>query len=640
MLILITAAALLVIAVEITFAVWPSGSERAPGFFERATAAGTIAAGIWFASAWALALALQLTYGALAVRAAILAIVAIALMIRRYRRRLGPDPQPEREPGIELDRKTLRIVAIALLPLVFWLEFVMWRSVIVPPLSHDALSYHLPKAVLFARAEGFRYLAELDPRQRNIPANYELLLTEMLITQGSDDYTEWPSVVMFVLFIVACGALVERWWGPNLVRTLTVMMLSAGVPVLLLHTGAHKNDIMVALFTVAAMVFAGRYWRHGETPALLLLITAVALGLGTKPQVAGLALFLAPFVLYRAFRTLRPRDWVGVIAFGVVAFLLLGGAVYVANMIHERSVIGKPVMAGSSSLIAYGDWRNLWEAPYVLLAAPFSTDARVLRVPWEERPWFWRRYEIFFSHLGIPFALCALAMPFAMWRRRNAEPWIITLTALAALVLMLPVTFQPHGMYAISLPRYALFLVPIVFAWTVPRIRYATAALVIASLAFVAYATDMALNDEFVPLDYVLWARQYPGTREVAFDPARAASIADRLAGPHDKIAVDVTYASWLYPVFGAKLSRPVYFIPPGKGPPVIPDDAQWVVIDRGWGIIWGASGFDDLSDFQQLLGGKPSEDDLRVRRALLRDPRFKLVAVRRGMNQLVFKRR
>ena len=629
MLILITAVALLVIAVEVTFAVWPAGSERGPGFFERVTMAGTIAAGIWFASTWALALTHQLTYGALAARAAVLAILAGALLIRR------------RGLDLALDRKVLAIVAIAAVPLLIWLELVLWRGAIVPPLSHDALSYHLPKAVLFARAEGFRYLAELDPRQRNIPANYEMLLAEMLVTQGSDDHTEWPSAVLFVCFIMACGALAERWWGRNLVQTLTVMMLSAGVPVVLLHSGAHKNDVMVAFFTIAAMIFGGRFLRHGETPALLLLITAVALGLGTKPQVAGLALLLAPFILHRALRMLRPRAWMGVIAFGVTAFLLLGGAVYIANMIHERSVMGKPVLAGSSGLIAYGDWRNLWEAPYVLLAAPFSSHAKSLRVPWEETPWFWQRYELFFSHLGIPFALCAMAMPFAMWRRRGAEPAIVTLTAFAAFVLMLPVTFRPHGMYAISLPRYALFIVPIVFAWTVPPLRYARTALVIATLVFIAYGTEMAVHDAFAPIDYVLWARENPGTREVAFDPSRAASVADRLAGPHDKIAVDITFASWLHPVFGAKLTRPVHFIAPGEGPPVIPDDAKWVVVDRSWGIIWDVPGLDDLSDVgDYLMRGKPSDEDLRVRRALLRDPRFQLVYVRLSMNQLVFKRR
>ena len=632
MLILITALALLVIAVEVTFVIWPAGSECAPGFFERATAAVVIAGGIWFASMWALALMRQLTYGALAVRAAILAIVAITLLIRR--RGAGF------RGAIQVDRKMLAIVTIAALPLLIWVELVMWRGAIVPPLNHDALAYHLPKAVLFARADGFRYLAELDARQRNIPANYELLLTEMLVTQGSDDYTEWPSTVMFVLFVIACGALVERWWGRDLLRTLTVMMLCAGVPVLLLHSGTHKNDVMVAFFSVAAMVFAGRYLTHGERPALLLLITAVALGLGTKPQVAGLALFLAPFILHRAFRTLRPRAWMGVVAFGIAAFLLLGGAVYVVNMLHERAVMGKPIAAGASTFIPYGEWRNLWEAPYVLLAAPFSSDARALIVPWESSPWFWQRYELFFSHLGILFALCAIALPLVVRRRRGTEPWIITLAALAAFVLMLPVVFKPHGLYAISLPRYALFIVPVVFAWIVPRIRYAMTALVIATLAFVAYAVDMVLHDEFVPMDYVVFARQHPGTREVAFDPGRAPAIADRVAGPHDKIAVDARFGTWLHPLFGAKLTRPVHFINP-EGPPVIPDDAKWVVLDHSWGTVWEAPGMDDLSDAgKYLLRGQPSEADLRVERVLMGDPRFEVVYERDGMGQVVFKRR
>lgn len=637
MLILITAVALLVIATEVTFAIWPSGSENAPGFCERATAAATIAGGIWLASTWALALVHLLTYEALAVRTAILAIVAIVLLIRR------------RRVNIKVDRKALAIIAIAAIPLGIWLEFVMWRGAVVPPLSHDALSYHLPKAVLFARAEGFRYLAELDSRQRNIPANYEMLLTEMLVTQGTDDYTEWPSAVLFVLFVISCGALVERWWGRNLVRTLTVMMLSAGVPVLLLHSGAHKNDILVGFFTVAAMVFAGRYLRHGETAALLLLITAVALGLGTKPQVAGMALFLAPFILHRAFRALRPRAWIGVIAFGLTAFLLLGGVVYLVNVMHERALVGKAAVPGSNAIIAYGDWRNLWEGPYALLAAPFSTESEELTVPWEERPWFWRRYEIFFSHLGIPFAICALLAPFAAWRLRREEGayerGAITFAALAALALMLPVVFRPHGMFAISLPRYALFLVPIVFAWAIaPIVRarpsFAIGLLIAGSLSFVIYAADNAVNDTFVPIDYVLWAKDHRGTRQIAFDSGSAASFVDRVAGPHDKIALDVSYASWIHPVFGAKLTRPVFFIPPGDGPPVIPDDAKWVMVDRSFSIVWEAPGLDDLSDARgRLLGGSPRPEELRVRRALLRDPRFRLAYVALGKNQVVFQR-
>ena len=634
MVILLTALALLVIGTEITLRAWSDA-----GLFERTTTASVIAAALWFGSTWALALLHQLTMTALVVRAVIAAIVAVVVSRHRLR---GINQH------VTIDRRTLGILAIAVLPILAWTDFMFWRGAIIPPVSHDALSYHLPRAVLFARSHGFRYLTELEARERNIPANYEILLAEFVVTQHSDTYTEWPSTVFYVLFVIACGALAERWWGRRLLPLLVMMMFVAGIPVLLLHSGAHKNDLMVAFFTVAAMVFAGRWWRDAHRGALLLLIASMAMAVGTKPQAAGFAVFIAPFVLYRMVKCLRPRVIAGVIAFSLAAFLLLGGAVYVANIVEQHALFGKDTT--NSNIITYGDWKNLWQGPYVLLAAPFSSDGRALAVPWEAHSWFWRRYEIYFSHLGIPFALCAIAAPLAALRLRrsasHSECLVITFAAIAAFILMLPVLFRPHGFYLISLPRYALFIVPIVFGWTVAPLaaripeRAAEALLVVAALSFVAYGVSNAVNDRFASLDFVLWAREHPGTRTIPFDPDRAASVADRLAGPNDTIAIDASYASWIQPVFGAGLTRPVIFIPPGDGPPVIPKEAQWVAIDRSWSIIWEASGLRDLSQAEGMIShGTPSEDDLRVARAVVADPHFKLVYAQIGRNQLVFRR-
>jgi hypothetical protein len=636
MVILVTAAALVVIAAELAAA---GDKEDAPGIFERVTMVAVIAAAIWLASTWILALLHQLTFLALATRAGVFAVIAIALAAKRLRQ--------WKWRRVKLERPIVLLLVVLFLPILFWIEFMLWRGAIVPPLSHDALSYHLPKAVLFARADGFRYLTELDPRARNIPANYELLLSEFIVTQHSDRYTEWLSTLVYLLVIGACGALAERWWGRKLLPVLLTMMFAAGIPVLLLHSGAHKNDTLVAFFMIAAMVFAGRFLRSGGAAALLLLIASVAMALGTKPQAAGLALFLAPLVLVRFWREFSLRKIAAVVAFGIAAFLLLGGAVYVVNVLENRAVVAGA--AKSEEVIVYGDWRNLWQGPYVLLAAPFIPSAYELPVPWESEPWFWRRDEIYFSHLGIPFAICFVLMPLAMlrWHRADGayERWAITIAALAAFALMLPVVFRPHGMYAISLPRYALFLVPIVFGWTVAplaaeRERAAKALAGVSVLAFLSYATYTAFNDRFVPLDFVLWAREHPDTRFIPFDPGRAASTVDRLAGPNDKVAVDVSYSSWIQPVFGANLTRPVFFIPPGEGPPEIPADVKWVAIDRGFSIIWEAEGLTDLSQAHGMLQqGQPRAEDLRVRRALLKDRRFKLVYVRRGTNQLVFER-
>ena len=68
--------------------------------------------------------------------------------------------------------------------------------------------------------------------------------------------------------------------------------------------------------------------------------------------------------------------------------------------------------------------------------------------------------------------------------------------------------------------------------------------------------------------------------------------------------------------------------------------DAKWIVIDRSWGTIWGVPGPDDLSQVGNARRlGRPTPDELRVRRYILRDPRFKLRYARWSLNQLVFSR-
>ena len=632
-LILLTAIAFLLIGYAITDRIWPRSDAEPPGPLEQATYAALIAISIWLGTTWLLALTSSLTPLTLGLRGLAITLVAVPIAVKKIRsRRLGfSRPRP--------------LVLLAFVLLALTIGFALFRGAVLPPVSHDALAYHLPKAVLFARAEGFRYLIELDPRQRNIPANYEMLLAEIVILDGRDDWTEAPSTAFYTLFVIACGALAERWWR-NRNATLAVVLAAAGSPVALLHSAAHKNDLMTAFFIVAAMVAAGRWIARREPVALLLMIAAIGAGVGTKPQVAMIALALAPVVGLTTIRSLRPRALAAIVVFGIAAFLLLGGTTYLTNLAVERGVVGK---VDGGSVIRYGAWRNLWQAPYVLIAAPFAPDPSSLFVPWEKAPWYWRRYELYFSHLGIPFAVCAALLPLALLLvrelRRNREALLVSAAALAAFVIMLPVVFRPHGMFAISLPRYALFIVPIVLCWTLAPLlaryrRWSAATIGVLAVALVAYAIDTARNDAFAPLEFVRRAARDRSTREVPFDNGRAATVVDRLASRDDVIAVDSGYASWIHPLFGRDLSRPVYFIPPGDGPPRIPAEVDWIVIDRSWGIAWEKPGFDDLSEAEAALRrGKPKPEELRVRRALAGDPRFTQEYVRVGWNQVVYRR-
>jgi hypothetical protein len=586
-------------------------------FYESSTYAAVTGVSLWLASLWVLALLHLINEPVLLVRTAIALFIAMGLALTR--------------PSATLSQRERALLVIA--P---WVIFILWRGWLLPPVTHDALAYHLPKAVLFARAAGYEYLSFLDPRIRNIPANYEMLLTEAIILQHRDTITEWISTLFYVLFVLSCGAIAERWWKSN---ATIVALFAAGVPVALLHSGAHKNDLMTAFFIVAALVGCGRFITTMDSRALLVGIASFAAAIGTKPQAAAVAACVAPAILWRG----KPRQIAIVAAFSVVAILLLGGAVYVSNYVHERIVIGVDTTLKSETNIQYGDWSNLWQAPYVLVAAPFATNKYELAVPWASRPWFWRRYEVFFSHLGIPFAVCAVALPFAIFafrRRAPLEAFIISAAVFAALVLMLPVNFQPHGLYAISLPRYALFIVPIVFAWTVAPLRTWLPLTILAIVALMAYGIDTARNDAFAPWPYVQWVRAHPDTRVVPFQPYRAAEIADRHAGPRDRIALDAAFGTWIHPAFGAALTRPVDFIPHGQGPPLIRADTDWVVIDRGWNILWEHPQFHDLSQARSFITrGKPTADDTRVLRYLRGDNRFRLVFYNPVWNQAVFQR-
>ena len=617
------------------------------GVFERWAAAFSIGAVLWLATVWAAALLQTLNRPAMFVRTAVVVLVAIAL---RVTAKGGPSPGAAQESpfaprgGEKVAEGRMRGPFFVLLLPATWIAFIAWRVTLLPPLSHDALAYHLPRALLWIRNGGYRFLdLPVDARMRILPANYEMLLADTILLGRSDAFTEWIAVFFYIAFIVACGALAERWFPGNSSAALATLMLSASVPVLLLHTGADKNDVMMAFLMASALLWAGRWLSARDGRVLALCVVVLTAAIGTKPQGLMLAACLAPVTVWPL---IRPRvDWrlfAKTALVTIVAVALLGGATYLSRW---RSARVEP------QFVAYDAWPNLFRAPWILLSAPFSPSPFELFVPWADRPWFWRADELYFSHLGIPFVLAALGLPLAIRRfaglapERRRERRAIALASLACLLLMLPVRDvpMPDGIYVVALPRYTLFIVPVVFTLAVAPLVSAfgavfrTAMIIVAAL-FVVHALAAAVHDRFVPLGYLGYARTHRGTRLVAFDSGRAAIVLDRFAGENDCVAMDAGYGAWIQPAFGAALRRPVEFIAPGGA---IPSNAEWVMIDRAWRITWQDPGFRDLSVWRDHMNrGQPSAEDVRLLNLLMNDPRFELVYHRKRDNQAIFRRR
>jgi hypothetical protein len=157
---------------------------------------------------------------------------------------------------------------------------------------------------------------------------------------------------------------------------------------------------------------------------------------------------------------------------------------------------------------------------------------------------------------------------------------------------------------------------------------------------FIIYGIDFAVNDSFAPLRYVTWARAHPGTRLVPFSPNEAPCIVDRIAGPHDKIAIDSGFASWIYPAFGRDLTRPVQLLT-GRGPLMVDSDARWVVIDRTYEAVWYRPAYRDLSQAFSLsrYGTLSPEGKLFLQQALAL-PGFRPLYVNLAFGQAVLVRR
>ena len=612
---------------------------------------GTIAGlGAWLAIHWALALSHTLTRGSIAGVAALFVLAAIAIAVRHVRARSRVELSPD-----------VTVVLACLLPIFLWTIFILWRGTVIPPLSHDALAYHLPKAVLMMRAHGFEAFVAPDARIGTMPANYEMLLADVLILSGSDRLTEWIGTSTFVFFLLGAAAIAKRW-GSGPAGVVAAVLATASAPVVLLHSGADKNDLLTAFLGLAALLFGARWCVSGGRTSAAVAILAAVIGLGTKQNLGAVAAGLAPFALWRIWRSLRERrlllrDVAATAAFIALVFLLCGGWSYIANWRAQGAAmgvgLGETQVSATLPTFRYGDWFNLWQVPLLLFTIPFSANPSGVWVPWAREYWFWPHYEIYWSHYGVAFSLGVVLLPFTVWRyrpgttERRRERRIGTIAGVAAVALMLPIISRPIGFYG-TYPRYLLVILPVLFAWTLApmvdarwhrRKILGNAILVVLALLFSYNAVLCAEKDRFAPLEYVLWAAEHPGNRSIPFMGGRAASVADRRAGPHDKIAVEGSFETWVYPAYGATLSRPVVFLPPAATPADVPQDADWVIVDRSWNTIWGG-GLEDMGDgWTKLAKGKASPEETRFTESMKRDPRFRLVYHLERFNQAVFRR-
>jgi len=620
--------------------------DRGARALELASAAALLALAFAVATSWALAFAGLLTRPWL-VASAVPFLAASVPMLRRvarspaWRRTFSLPPAWWGPTG-------------ALVLVGAWTVFVLWRGTVVTPYNGDALSYHMPRAAIFVQQHGFTVPQTPEGRLASWPCDYELLLADAIALVGDDGLCGWVGTASFVALLLLCAALLARWWGWGRHVVLGTVLV-ATTPIAILHSGVHKNDLMQCALTVAVGFFVEPWVRRGSVRSLALALLAALLALGTKLQGLAVCAVVAPLLLWGAWKH-RASPGAGraalLVVAGVVAGVaVLGGAVYGVNLLRLHTLALPPEQKGTG----YGEWANLWMYPYLAVAGPLAPRRNWLWIPWRHDYWWTPENDIMLAGFGPLFSLLILALPVAVWlgRRRGDLAGRATTSAylLAVAALVLPVRVLPEGVI-LGAGRYLAFLLPVVCGWTFPPLILAlerragrpglVAAVASALLAavFVREAWVCGIDDAACPWGWVAYRMEHPEDRTPHRQRWRAASGLDAVAGPEDHIAVDVGLDSWVYQLYGPKVTRTVTFLPRTDGPVPVPPDAEWVVVDRAITVLFGHPDFTDSSRWDLFGHGRPTAEETKVLRQLHADPEWVLLSYKPEWNQAVFRRR
>jgi hypothetical protein len=608
-------------------------------------ATSVCAIAVWVATSWALAVAGLLRAVPLTAAGVLEAAIGVGWLVRSRR----SSPRSYRMMG----HGTLVATIVALAPVALWIAFVTWRGMVLPPYNHDALSYHLPKAVLLMRAGGYHFFDVPEPRTATWPCNYELLLSDSMILTRGDHLTAIFSTLSYVVVVLLAARTAAAWWGGG-AHVALVSAIVATAPVVILHSGLHKNDLLFCVFAMAAFAWAARWFAAGCTASALLAILALSLGLGTKLSAALVlppvgALLAAGAIRHRAA---APRSRIALVCAGAcVLSLLLGSGIYIDNVRHVHKLFLSPPQPRG-----YGAWSNIWEFTSMLVISPFARRENGVWNVFHHEYWWWPQNDVWGSDWGAVVSVLAFALVPCVWRYRTqglyAERAATCIAATFTYIFMLPINVVPPGFYN-SFVRYTVFVVPLIAAWTLSPLLLelerrahklaiaARTALASGVAAFGGWALHhFGLNDAYAPLVFVEHTLEHPDDRIPFVRRNRAASVVDVLAADTDTCAFDVGFDTWVYPAYGSAWTRGVEFLRPAAGDVVIPDSADWVAIDRSWNVFFGHPRFVDMGKWYLMGHGKPTDDDVKVYRQLKGDPRFELVYDDRAQNQAVFHRK
>ena len=175
-------------------------------------------------------------------------------------------------------------------------------SIIYLPVTHDSLSYRIPRMYLWLQEGHVGYVSTSDQRINYMTPNWELASLPVLLLMGTRFLTSLSFVSWILLYLVG------REWakaaGFKGKTILWVALFPALSAFSVLQARSTMNDLFVATLLFGCAWFAFSFSRSPDSRKLVLSGLALCIACGTKPHFLVLSL---PWGLWFLFA--RPSPW-------------------------------------------------------------------------------------------------------------------------------------------------------------------------------------------------------------------------------------------------------------------------------------------------------------------------------------------
>lgn len=415
-------------------------------------------------------------------------------------------------------------------------------AMLAPPNTPDALSYHLPRQLMWLQQGGVQHFVTLNDRALMMPPLGEMMQAHAQLLSGGDGWANFPPWLAYGLSLVVASLLARELGASRAAQALAAGMV-ATLPMAWHAASGAKNDLMVADWLGIFAWFALRlsagprgFSRRGEWVA-----AGAACGLALATKTTALIFVVSPLGLLAVAAWRSPRS----------AALLAGMALLLPAPHAWRNFewYGTPLGVhraedGGAQALELHSWRSLASNAVrnatLHLATPsaafnrkfFSAVARMhdwlgLDVD-DRRTTLWvLRYGVAWGPrdemvAGAPaqFLLGLAAVPLLLMRAkpRGANARAIGLLAGGALLYCIALKWQPAGA-RLQLPAFLVLAAVVARAAECLGSRGLAAAAVVCALGWLpsAETSDRPLWTAPRLWEWTRWENYF------RFDPAEAA---------------------------------------------------------------------------------------------------------------------